>query len=196
MKNEEINAKHHAIAKYCAMTDEECNEYLKKGLESLNRWYFFGCPVELSKWSELEKIAKASRSIVKDADAQNVTTEDKVEAIVIRLLSDEKTLAEIKADALSKAEELLSNQYYSYKYSIYRDEVKKRFKANLSQLTEDGANFGPLSCFVLDGPKISYNSVEDAVKAGLVNNWGLVILSEAENKYLEDCKPMNKKTQH
>lgn len=130
----------------------------------------------------INKIAQASRAIVSEADAQKLTTEDEVESIVTELLSDEKSLEELKNDALSKADELLFNTYHGWSYYSYREAVKEHFSASLELLVDDGADYGPLSCLVFDGPEDSYPDVKSAVRAGLVDNWGGKILDAAEDK--------------
>lgn len=132
----------------------------------------------------IKQIAKNSRHIVEEADAQNVTTEDEVEQIVINLLSDRVALKYISAMAIEKADDLLFEQYHSRGYSFHREKVAKLFKADLSLLTEDGADYGPLSCCVLDGfGEDTWKDVESAVEKGLIDNWGHTILSYAEDEY-------------
>jgi len=130
----------------------------------------------------IKKIAKESRSIVSEAGAQKLTTEDEVESIVTGLLSDEKSLAEISKDALSKADELLFNTYHGWRNYSYREAVKAHFSASLELLVHDATDYGPLSCLVLDGPEDSYPDVKSAVRAGLVDNWGGAILDDAVDK--------------
>lgn len=104
----------------------------------------------------IKKIAKASRNIVVEADAQGVTTGDEVEAIVFDLLTDKSSLESIKRDAKAEAEELCS---------------KKISEAPaLEQLADYGADYGPLYR-VLDG----YSTVKEAVRQGLVDNWAHVM---------------------
>lgn len=130
----------------------------------------------------IKKIAKASRSIVSEADAQKLTTEDEVESIVTELLSDEKSLEGIRKDALSIADGRLFDMYRGYRYYSYREAVKKNFNASLELLVEYGADYGPLSCLVLDGPEDSYPDVKSAVRAGVVDMWCGAIIDAAEDK--------------
>lgn len=129
----------------------------------------------------IKQIAKNSRNIVKEADAQNITTEDEVEQIVIDLLSNPETLKEIEHDAKFYAETRMYNQYHSRRYYSYREDVRKLMKPDLNQLAE-GADYGMLECCVLDGlGEDTCPDVKTAVKKGLVDAWSCVILSDAED---------------
>lgn len=128
----------------------------------------------------IKQIAKNSRHIVEEADAQNITTEDEVEKIVIDLLSNPETLKEIKTEALSNAQETLYNMYHSRTDYNYREEVYKLMDPELKQIVEYGADYGPLNCLVLDN---YYPDVKTAVKKGIIDNWGHAILDVAQEEY-------------
>ena len=131
----------------------------------------------------VKQIAKNSRKIVDEADAQNLTTEDEVEQIVIDLLSNPETLKEIEHDAKFYAETRMYDQYHSRRYYSYREDVRKLMKPDLNQIS-DGADYGMLECCVLDGlGEDTCPDVKTAVKKGLVDAWGCGILSDAEDEY-------------
>lgn len=131
----------------------------------------------------IKQIAKNSRKIVWEADAKNITTEDEVEQIVVDLLTND--IEEIKREAISKAETQLFLEYHSRGYSLHRDDVKKRFKADLSLIKDDGADYGALSCCVLDGfGEDTWVDVKASVKQGIIDSWGPEILLAAEGNVL------------
>ena len=130
----------------------------------------------MNKEELINQIARVSCSIVADADAQDLTTEDEVETIVKEFLSDEESLEELKKDAIDKADELL---FLRVRNTVLRNKIKKNFDARLDILADEGADYGPLCCFVIDGT-LAYPNVKAAVRAGLVDNWGSKILSDAE----------------
>lgn len=133
----------------------------------------------------IKQIAKNSRKIVEEAGANNVTTEDEVEHIVVNLLTND--LEEIKKEAISKADERLFLEYHSRGYSLHRDDVKKRFDADLALINDTGADYGALSCCVMDGfGEDTWTDVRAAVRQGIIDSWGPEILDDAETR--SNCK--------
>lgn len=130
----------------------------------------------------IKNIARASRSIVRDGDAQGITTEDEVERIVTELLFKEESRARIKMDALDRADEILYLRFHRYGDDTYRNKVKALFNARLELLVDVGADWEPLNCFVCDGQE-AYENVKEAVRAGLVDNFALEIIGDAQEKY-------------
>ena len=130
----------------------------------------------------IKSIARASRSIVRDADAQGITTEDEVEGIVTGLLSNNESLSGIVRDALDRADEILYLRFRRYGDDTYRNKLKELFNARLELLVDVGADWGPLNCFVCDGQE-AYENVKEAVRTGLVDNFALEIIGDAQDKY-------------
>lgn len=134
----------------------------------------------------ISQIAKASRRIVEEADAQKITTEDEVEALIVELLSDPKTLGEIKREALFVANDRAYNTYRGYIYYDYRKSLEAQFDPKL-ELLADGIDYGPLNCLVEDGNE-AYPNVKAAVKQGIIDDWGMAILAAAENAVNEESE--------
>lgn len=164
---------------YKNLTPDERVEYDNKGIESLNRWAAAGHPVELYEWGKIEQIADESAPrIIKEADAQGITTPEEVRGIIVRLLTDKESRKEIERDAQSKANE--------YAYSMFRREandVLKMAEFSIEQLVETGVDYGPLSCLVIDGEE--YWTLEGAVRAGIVDGWGSAWFEAAREKYYQ-----------
>lgn len=135
----------------------------------------------------IAQIAKASRGIVAEADAQKITTEDEVEALVVELLSDPATLEKIKSDALFRANETAYNTYRGYRYYDYRESLEAHFSPKLELLAEEGIDYGPLSCFVEVGCE-AYPDIKEAIKHGIIDSWGGCILSAAEKAVNEEAE--------
>lgn len=137
---------------------------------------------ELSLAGTIKNIARASRSIVRDADAQGITTEDEVEGIVTELLFNDESRSSIVRDALSRAREILYLRFRRRGGDSYSDGLEALFNARLELLVDVGADWAPLNCFVCDGQE-AYENVKEAVRAGLVDNFALEILGDAQEKY-------------
>lgn len=135
---------------------------------------------ELSRAGTIKNIARISRSIVRDADAQNVTTEDKVECIVTELLFNDVSRAKIKRDALDWADEILYLRFRRYGDDTYRNKPKRLVNPRLELLS--CADYAPISYVVDDGKKGREN-VKEAVRKGLVENFALHIIGDAQDKY-------------
>lgn len=135
----------------------------------------------------ISQIAKASRSIVEEADAQKITTEDEVEAIVIELLSDPATLEKIKREALFVANDRAYNTYRGYIYYDYRKSLEAHFAPELELLAKDGIDYGPLNCFVESGND-AYPDIKAAIKKCIIDGWGPAILDAAENAVKEEAE--------
>lgn len=139
---------------------------------------------ERSRVETIKKIARISRSIVRDADAQNVTTEDEVENIVTELLSNNESRAIITWEALERADDILYIRFRRYGEDAYRyrNKLKELFNPRLEMLVDVGADWAPLNCFVCDGQD-AYENVKEAVRTGLVENFALRIIGDAHDKY-------------
>lgn len=133
----------------------------------------------------IKQIAKNSRKIVDEADAQKITTEDEVEQIVIDLLTRKDTFTEIVKEANSYAQYLnnLYNKRVYCKSDYERIIIHAQVDPDLSILVEDAADYGPLDCLATDGPDEIYPDVKTAVKCGLIENFGNAILNAAEKEY-------------
>lgn len=136
---------------------------------------------ERSREGTIKKIARISRSIVRDADAQNVTTEDEVENIVTEVLSNNESRAIITRDALDRADEILYLRFRRYCDDTYRNKLKVMFNPRLELLVDVGADWAPLNCFVCDGQD-AFENVKEAVRTGLVENFALQIIGDAQDK--------------
>lgn len=150
----------------------------------------------MTEQEKIERIAeKIAQKLIKDARADIITTVQEVHDIIVKLLSDEKTLEIIKDDVKSEAPT----------HIVYENMLKKR-KANeildsleptLDQLIEDGLNYrwlgrfiedekyyGSKWCMVSDDGEM-YTTLEDAIQKCIVTLWWQAFINELFNK-LED----------
>ena len=127
----------------------------------------------------IEAIAqKSAARIIEEAAAQNITTTQEVHDLIVKLLSDEKTYADLKRGARLEANSEL--------YPIYRRRTNDVFRTKdieLGMLLENGLDYGALACLVKDGEE--YGDLEKAVWKGIEDGWGAAYAEAVENAWRE-----------
>lgn len=130
-----------------------------------------------NKSETIEAIAQESASrIIEEAEAQGITNTQEVHDLIVKLLSDEKTYAELERDSKAKAKELLFMRYR------WRDEVLNATQITIDMLTDYGLDYAGLTCLVEDGEE--FGDLEKAIKKCIVDGWGPAYAEYAKEAWL------------
>ena len=130
-----------------------------------------------NKTETIETIAQESASrIIEEADAQGITNPQEVHDLIVKLLSDEKTYAELEKDAKAKAKEWLFMRYR------FRDEVINATEITIDMLTDYGLDYAGLAYLVEEGEE--FGNLEKAIKQCIVDGWGPAYAESAKDAWL------------